>query len=187
MFVSKYRMTNHFKDENELVALYKQHTENIKPFENDLPQNLMIQNTLYSESVPMQSIVPVKPIQTCFNHRYDYFPEQQVDTSIVNFSNIDHQQEPAAVLDQSFPISLQGNPFLECQGDEQEDKNQVSLEVCSVKGNYLCSPENIFPHLDQMVTSQTSQFMKMYEFQNSSLYTQEAQGQQKPKLKIFER
>ena len=171
MFVSKDRMFNHFKDGNELVTLYKQHTENIKPLEPELP--LMIQNALYSDSVPMQSIVPVKPIQTCFNHRYDYFPDQQVDTSIVNFSNMDFQQEPPVVHDQSFPISLQGNPFLECH-DEQEDKNQVSLDICSVKGNYLCSPENIFPHLDQMVTSQTSQFMKMYEFQNSSLYTQEA-------------
>ena len=44
------------------------------------------------------------------------------------------------VHDQSFPMSLQGNPFLDCQS-EMEEKNQDSLDICSVKGNYLCSLE----------------------------------------------
>lgn len=60
--------------------------------------------------------------------------------------------EPAIGYDQSFPISFQGNRFLDCQS-EQDEKNQVSLDICSVKGNYLCSPENMFPPFDQMITS----------------------------------
>ena len=56
------------------------------------------------------------------------------------------------VHDQSFPMSLQGNPFLDCQS-EMEEKNLDSLDICSVKGNYLCSPENIFPPFEQMITS----------------------------------
>ena len=75
------------------------------------------------------------------------------------------------VHDQSFPMSLQGNPFLDCQS-EQDEKNEVSLDICLEKGNYLCSPENLYP-FDQMGTStQTTQYMKMYELSNSALYNQ---------------
>ena len=135
-------MFNHIEESD--VAIYKQQTENPQSMDKESPQ--MIQNAFYQDSAPIKGIFPAKPIENCFNPY-----EVQGESSILNFSNLNMHQEPVMVYDQSFPTSLQGNPFLDCQS-QKDEKHEASIDICSVKGNYLCSPENIFPPFETMIT-----------------------------------
>ena len=87
-------------------------------------------------------------------------------------------------------MSLQGNPFLDCHSEIDQEKNELSLDVCSIKGTHLFSPDNVIPPFEHMITSsQTSQFMQMFEFQNSASFNQGAANltSQKPKLRLSEK